>query len=277
MYQATYRAALDKDNNLIGFHVNAGGLVEPPLYADRFPAGAVENYLAEEWTVASNITVGSFRAPRSNFIAAAEQSFLDEIAEAIGKDPIDFRLELLKKAKENPTGQNNDYDPVRYAGVLEMVKEKSNWEQVPTGISRGVSAYFCHNSYAAQVVDLKLEDGKVKVEKVVQAVDCGLIINPDAAKNLCEGCVVDGIGTAMYGELKFNQGAPDRSNFDRYRMIRMSEVPKVIETYFVESQIEPTGLGEPGYPPVFAALANAIYKASGKRVYKQPFQNGLLS
>lgn len=276
MYQATYRAALDKDNNLIGFHVNAGGLVEPPLYADRFPAGAVENYLAEEWTVASNITVGSFRAPRSNFIAAAEQSFLDELAETIGKDPIDFRLELLKKAKENPVGQNNDYVPDRYSGVLELVREKSNWGQVPAGISRGVSAYFCHNSYAAQVVDLKIENGQVKVEKVIQAVDCGLIINPDAAKNLCEGCVVDGIGTAMYGELKFNQGVPDRSNFDRYRMIRMSEAPKVIETYFVESQIDPTGLGEPGYPPVFAALASALYQATGKRFYIQPFQPQLL-
>lgn len=271
MYQATYRAALDKDNNLIGFHVNAGGLVEPPIYPNRFPAGAIENYLAEEWIVPSNITVGSFRAPRSNFIAAAEQSFLDEVAEAMEKNPIDFRLELLGKAKQNPVGQNNDYDPDRYAGVLELVKEKSNWGQVPAGISRGVSAYFCHNSYAAQVVDLKIENGQVKVEKVVQAVDCGMIINLDAAKNLCEGCVVDGIGTAMYGELKFNQGAPDRSNFDRYRMIRMSEAPKLIETYFVENQVDPTGLGEPGYPPVFAALANALYQATGKRLYQQPF------
>jgi isoquinoline 1-oxidoreductase subunit beta len=273
MYQATYRAALDKDNNLIGFHLNAGGLVEPPTYPNRFPAGAIDNYLAEEWIVPSNITVGSFRAPRSNFIAAAEQSFLDEVAEAMGKDPIDFRLELLEKARQNPVGENNDYDPDRYAGVLKLVKEKSNWGQVPAGISRGVSAYFCHNSYAAQVLDLKIENGQVKVEKVVQAVDCGLVINPDAAKNLCEGCVVDGIGTAMFGELKFVNGAPDRSNLDRYRMIRMRESPKVIETYFVESEIDPTGLGEPGYPPVFAALANALYRATGKRIYKQPFIN----
>ncbi|MCF1751599.1 xanthine dehydrogenase family protein molybdopterin-binding subunit [Mariniradius sediminis] len=271
MYQATYRAALDKDNKLIGFHVNAGGLVEPPLYADRFPAGAVDNYLAEEWTVSSNITVGSFRAPRSNFIAAAEQSFLDEVAEAAGKDPLDFRLELLKKAKENPVGKNNDYDADRFIGVLELLKTKSNWGQTQAGISRGVSAYFCHNSYAAHVLDLKIENGKVVVEKVVQAVDCGLLINPDAAKNLCEGCVVDGIGTALFGELKFVDGAPDRSNFDRYRMIRMSEAPKVIETHFVESHVDPTGLGEPGYPPVFAALANALYRATGRRLYEQPF------
>lgn len=110
--------------------MNAGGLVEPPLYADRFPAGAIENYLAEEWIVASNITVGSFRAPRSNFIAVAEESFLDEIAEAIGKDLIDFRLEMLKRAKENPVGKNNDYDPERYAGVLKLVREKAIWKGI---------------------------------------------------------------------------------------------------------------------------------------------------
>lgn len=275
MYQATYRAALDQDNNLIGFHVNAGGLVEPPLYADRFPAGAVENYWAEDWTVSSNITVGSFRAPRSNFIAAAEQSFLDEVAETAGKDPIEFRLELLQKAKANPVGENNDYDADRFIGVLELLKAKSNWGQTQPGISRGVSAYFCHNSYAAQVLDLKVENGQVQVEKVVQAVDCGLVINPDAAKNLCEGAVVDGIGTALFGELKFVNGAPDKSNFDQYRMIRMKEAPKVIETHFVESQVDPSGLGEPGYPPVFAALANALYQATGKRFYDQPFAKQL--
>lgn len=275
MYQATYRAALDKDNNLIGFHVNAGGLVEPPLYPDRFPAGAVENYWAEDWTVPSNITVGSFRAPRSNFIAAAEQSFLDEVAEAAGKDPIEFRLELLQKAKENPVGENNDYDPDRFIGVLELLKVKSNWGQPQAGISRGVSAYFCHNSYAAQVLDLKMENGQVQIEKVYSALDCGLLINPDSAKNLCEGSVVDGIGTAMFGELKFNLGVPDKNNFDQYRMIRMKEAPKEIETHFVESQVDPTGLGEPGYPPVFAALANALYQATGKRFYDQPFAKQL--
>jgi isoquinoline 1-oxidoreductase beta subunit len=276
-YQATYRAALDNENNLIGFHINAGGLVESPLYPNRFPAGSVENYWVEEWTVPSNITVGSFRAPRSNFISAAEQSFLDEVAELAGKDPIDFRLELLKKAKENPVGKDNEYDADRYAGVLELVKTKSNWGTTIPGISRGVSAYFCHNSYAAQVLDLKIEYGQVLVEKVYSALDCGLLINPDSAKNLCEGSVVDGIGTAMFGELKFNQGVPEKSNYDRYRMIRMKEAPKEIETHFVENQLDPTGLGEPGYPPVFAALANALYKATGKRFYSQPFINQIES
>jgi len=103
-YHALYRAALDEDNNLIAFHVKTGGIPESPLAANRFPAGAIDHYLAEEWTEKSNITVGAFRAPRSNFIAGAEQSFLDEVAEAMGKDPIDFRLELLRTCREKPCG-----------------------------------------------------------------------------------------------------------------------------------------------------------------------------
>lgn len=270
-YQATYRAALDADKNLIAFHVKAGGIPESPLYANRFPAGAVDNYLAEDWAIASNITVGSFRAPRSNFMAAAEQSFLDEVAEAAGKDPIAFRLELLKRAINNPVGKDNDYDPVRYAGVLELVKAKSNWGQENPRVHRGVSAYFCHNSYAAQVLDLVMENGKPKVEKVTCAVDCGIVINQDAAANLTEGAIVDGIGNAMYGAMTFKQGVPETTNFDKYRMIRMKEAPVSIDVHFVKNEIDPTGLGEPAFPPVFGALANALYKATGKRYYNQPF------
>lgn len=270
-YQATYRAAIDADNNLIGFHVKAGGIPESPLYANRFPAGAVDNYLAESWTINSNITIGSFRAPRSNFIACAEQSFLDELAEEMGKDPIDFRLELLERAKNKPVGERNDYDADRYAGVLKLVREKSNWDNAPADFHRGVSVYFCHNSYSAQVLDLKITDGKPMIESVCCAVDCGIVVNPDAASNLAEGAIVDGIGNALYGELTFKDGIPEKNNYHQYRMIRMSEAPKKIDIHFVQNDIDPTGLGEPTFPPVFAALANALYKATGKRIYDQPF------
>lgn len=274
-YHATFRAALNADNKLIAFHVKTGGIPESPLSANRFPAGAVDHYLAEDWTIASNITVGSFRAPRSNFMAAAEQSFLDEVAEAAGKDPIEFRLELLERAKTNPIGENNDYDADRYAGVLKLVKDKSHWGEEKAGVHRGVSAYFCHNSYAAQVLDLVMENGQPKVERVTCAIDCGIIVNPDAATNLTEGAIVDGIGTAMYGNLTFNKGIPEMQNFDKYRLIRMSEAPKIIDVHFVQNEIDPTGLGEPAYPPVFGALANALYKATGKRLYHQPFMTGI--
>ncbi len=270
-YQATYRAALDENNNLLAIHIKAGGVPESPLFANRFPAGSVDNYLAEEFSVDSNITTGAFRAPRSNFMAGAEQSFLDEVAEAMEKDPIEFRLELLKRAKENPVGETNDYETERYAGVLELVKEKAGWGQNDSNLHRGVSAYFCHNSYAAHVLDLTIENGKPVVEKVTCAIDCGIVVNPDAAVNMAEGGIVDGIGNAFYGEMTFKDGVPQKNNFHQYRMIRMNEAPKEIEVHFVQNEIAPTGLGEPPFPPVFGAVANAIYKATGKRKYHQPF------
>jgi CO/xanthine dehydrogenase Mo-binding subunit len=270
-YYATYRAALDENGNLTAFHVKGGGIPESPVFANRFPAGAIDNYLAEEWSIPSNITIGAFRAPRSNFIAGAEQSFLDEVAEAAGKDPIDFRLALLDRAKNNPVGENNDYDAGRYAGVLELVREKSAWGQEQANVFRGVSAYFCHNTYVAHVLDMVMENGKPRVERVCCAVDCGIVVNPDAAANMAEGAITDGIGNAFFGAMTFKDGMPEKTNFDKYRMIRMSEAPRSIDVHFLESDVDPTGMGEPPFPPIFGAVANALYKATDKRTYHQPF------
>ncbi|NBB30272.1 molybdopterin cofactor-binding domain-containing protein [Cellulophaga sp. BC115SP] len=274
-YSAYFRAALDADNNLIAFHVKAGGTPESPLYPNRFPAGAVDHYLAEDFTIDSNITVGSYRAPRSNFMAAAEQSFLDEVAEAAGKDPIDFRLALLNRAKEKPVGKNNEYEPERFAKVLELVKEKAHWESIKMTKKLGFSAYFCHDSYAAHILDLEVKDGTPVINKVWCAIDCGIVINPDAAKNMAEGGIVDALGAALYGKMTFTKGVPDANNFHNYRMIRHNEAPKQIEVHFVKNTLDPSGMGEPAYPPVYAALANALYKATGKRFYNQPFSDNL--
>jgi isoquinoline 1-oxidoreductase subunit beta len=276
MYSVTYRAAIDSNKNLIGLHVKGGGLPESPVHENRFPAGAIENYLAESWVIPTNITIGAFRAPRSNFIASAEQSFLDELAEILEKDPIDYRIELLKRAKENPVGKNNEYDADRYIGVLEMVKEKSDWKNLKlNGIKCGVAAYFCHNSYAAHIIELTLNEGNPIIEKVTTAIDCGVVVNPEGAKNMIEGAVVDGIGNSLFGALTLKKGKPDQQNFDQYRMIRHNEAPKKIDIHFIKNGIDPTGLGEPPFPPVIAAVANALYKATGKRFYNQPFQNDL--
>lgn len=272
MYTATYRAALDEHKNLIAFHVKGGGIPEHAIAANRFPAGAVDHYLAEGWEIPSNITIGAFRAPRSNFNAAAEQSFLDELAEVMGKDPIEMRLELLKRAKENPVGKNNEYDADRYAGVLKLVKEKSGWNGAEhKKYSRGVAAYFCHNSYAAHVVDITIRDGQPYVERVTSAIDCGIVINPDAATNMVQGAVIDGIGNSLYGGLTHKDGVVAQNNFHSYRIIRMHEAPKSVDVHFVQNDIDPTGLGEPPFPPVFGAVAGALYKATGKRYYQQPF------
>ncbi len=275
-YHVTYRAALDGNNKLTAFHVNAGGIPESPLFANRFPAGAVDNYLAESWSLETNISVGAFRAPRSNFIAGAEQSFLDELSEEMGQDPIQFRLDMLERAKSDPVGEENDYDAARYAAVLKLARDKSGWNN-NSGLSRGVSAYYCHNSYVAQILDLTVENNKPLIDKVTCAVDCGIVVNPDAAKNMVEGGTIDGIGHALYSEMTFKDGVPQQSNFDTYKIIRHNEAPKSIDVHFIDNGIDPTGLGEPPFPPVMGALANALYKATGKRFYKQPFITELQS
>ena len=122
-----------------------------------------------------------------------------------------------------------------------------------------------------------MSGGQPRVQKVVCALDCGIVINPDGAVNMAEGGIVDGIGNALYGEMPIENGVPTKSNYDTYRLIRMKEAPKEIEVHFVENEVDPTGLGEPTFPPIFAALANAIYKVTGKRLYKQPFASQLVS
>ncbi|MGH1432840.1 MAG: molybdopterin cofactor-binding domain-containing protein [Lewinella sp.] len=271
-YRVTYRAALDENNELIGFHVRGSGTNGSPVFANRFPAGAVDNYLAENLEKSSNISTGAWRAPRSNFIAGAEQAFLDEVAEAAGKDPIEFRLELFDRAIAKPVGEENDYEADRYAGVLKLVKEKAGWGAERVGVHRGVAAYYCHNSYVAQVVDVVMENDRPKVDKVWCAVDCGIVVNPEGAINQIEGGIIDGIGHAMYSAITFEDGKPQQRNFDKYRLIRHTEAPREIEVFFVENGIDPTGLGEPSLPPVIGALANALAKATGERLYHQPFE-----
>ena len=270
-YRATYKAGLDKDNRLIAFEAKCAGIPGGAIFPNRFPAGAVDNYLAGNIRSNTNISTGAWRAPRSHFIAGAEQAFLDEVAEAAGKDPIEFRLNLLERAKNNPVGKEYEYDADRYAGVLKLVKEKANWGKNIDGTYRGVAAYFCHNSYVAQVLDIEMEDGEPMIKKVTNAVDCGILVNPVGAKNQIEGGIIDGIGHAKYGQVSFKDGVPQQQNFNTYELMRNMDAPNEIDVHFVENQIQPSGLGEPGLPPAVAAYTNAMYKATGKRLYHQPF------
>ena len=270
-YRSTYKAGLDENNNLIAFSVKGVGFREGPVFPNRFPAGTIDNYQAIKRKSPSNISFGAWRAPRSHFTAGAEQSFLDEVAEAMGKDPIDLRLELFDRAKNDPVGEKYEYDADRYAGVLKLVKEKAKWGEEMPGVHRGVAAYFCHNSYVAEIIDMITVNNQLKVKKVWCAVDCGIVINKEGAVNMIQGGVVDGIGHALYSELQFKNGESVQKNFDTYKLIRMNQAPNEIEVFFVENDISPTGLGEPGLPPAVGALANALYQATGQRFYQQPF------
>ena len=278
MTAGTYRPAVKykmtasiKDNQITGYHVKEAGISDNmyDLIPNFFPAGSIANYQVDVAKYESNITTGAWRAPVTNFHAVAEQSFFDELAEHLNVSPVQLKLNLLKVAKQNPE-EKRLFDPDRFAGVIDLVVAESNWGNPATGRFQGFASYFCHNTHVAEVVEIEMEDNLPVVKKVYCAIDCGIVVNPLGAVNQVRGGIIDGIGVAMYGELKFEEGQPQSQNFDTYRMIRMKETPE-IDIHFVQNNIAPTGLGEPALPPVGAALNNAIFAATGKRLTKIPF------
>lgn len=268
-------SAAIKNSKIIGYHLkeSSSGLVINKKRASLFPAGSIKNYKIESGKIKSKVTTGAWRAPVSNTLAFAEQCFLDEVAEELNQDPIKLRLDLLEEAKKNKD-KRMEYSPSRMEHVIKKVAEKSNWGKTEKNVFQGFSAYYSHNSHVAEVAEVVLKDSKPVVKKVYCVVDCGIVVNPLGAINQVEGGVIDGLGHAMYGELLLEKGKPQSSNFSDYRLIRMNETPKV-ETYFIDSNENPTGLGEPTLPPVGAAVANAIKAATGKRIRKQPLIKGL--
>ncbi|GEO07657.1 xanthine dehydrogenase family protein molybdopterin-binding subunit [Segetibacter aerophilus] len=264
-----FEAALDASGNLVGYKLRGVGINSGnPTREDNFPSGAVDNLLIDNVEHVSPITTGAWRAPITNFLAFAEQAFFDEVAHAAGKDPIQFRLDLLQKAKEKPVGAVK-YDIDRMMGVTKLVAEKAGWG-TKKGASQGFSVYFSHRSYVAQIGEVVMKAGKPVVKKIYAAADCGEVVNLSGARQQVMGGIVDGMGHAMFSKLSFKDGAAVQKNFDTYRLIRMKEIPEV-EVHFVNNGIEPTGLGEPALPPTGGAIANAIFAATGKRVKNQPF------
>lgn len=264
-----------KEGKITGYHLKDAA-INNNLYkpvTTFFPAGSFENFQVDSANYKSNITTGAWRAPITNFLASAEQSFFDELAEELEVDPVQLRMDLMDKAKQNPDA-NISYDPERLQGVLKLATEKSNWGKVAKGVHQGLSVYYCHSTYVAEVADVIIENDVPIVKKVTCAVDCGIVVNPLGAMNLAKGGVIDGIGHSLYADFVLKNGIPQSNNFDRYQLIRMGQTPKV-DVHFVESTLDPTGLGEPTLPPAGAAVANAIYKATGKRLYKQPYIKNL--
>lgn len=264
------KAAL-KDGKITGYHLKEAS-VNSNMYGlipNFFPAGALENYQVDVAKYDSNITTGAWRAPYTNFLSFAEQSFFDEIAETLGIDPVQMRLDMLQKVK-GTTDERIQYSAERMEDVINLAVEKSGYRNPKEGVYQGFCAYYCHNTHVAEVADVVIENNTPVVKKVTVAVDCGIVVNPLGALNQIEGGVVDGVGHSMYGNFTFKEGTPEMNNYDRYRLIRMKEAPKV-ETHFVKNTLSPTGLGEPTLPPAGAAVSIAMKKATGNRIYRQPF------
>ena len=278
MTSGTYRPASAyrfrvgiKDNKITAYHLTEAcynGMMFGTM-PSNFPCGAIDNYRVDSHKIESNVTTGAWRAPYANFLAYAEQALLDEVAGVIGVDPVQFRLDLLEKAKAITLEEPYNYEADKYIGVIKLAAEKSDWKN-KGGRHLGFCAYYSHNTYVAEVAEVKMVDNEPVIQKIYCAVDCGIVVNPKAALNQIEGGIIDGIGHAMYGDLSFVDGKPQADNFHKFRLIRMPEVPE-IEVHFVKTLNDPTGLGEPTLPPAGGAIANALFSATGKRFYKQPF------
>jgi isoquinoline 1-oxidoreductase subunit beta len=263
-----FKAAI-KDGNLEAWHQSFASLSNGRS-PDTYPAGAIQNLKIESHSLPTNIPTGPWRAPTHNVQAFANESFMDEVAHELKKDPVTFRLELLKKAKEQPVGKLA-YDPDKFISVIELVAKMCNWGKTPANTYRGFSTWFSFNSYVAQVVEIQMLKGKPRITKVYCAVHCGKVVNVSGAENQVQGAVVDGLGHAVYTKLTFNNGAAVQTNFGPYNFVRMRNTPLDVVVQFVPSEENPTGLGEPGLPPIAPALANALFAATGKRFRKMPF------
>lgn len=225
----------------------------------------IPNQLVEYTLEDTPVPVGFWRSVGSSQNAFITESFIDELAHAGGRDPYTFRRILLA-------------DAPRFRTVLDLAAEKSGWgSEMPDGWGRGIAIHKCFGSIAAQVADVHVTaDGTLKVHRVVCAIDCGQVINPDTVIAQMEGGIIFGLTAALYGEVTVDKGRVVEGNFDTYQMVRLADAPQ-IETYIIEGGLPLGGVGEPGTPPIAPAVTNAIFAATGKRIRDLPIRNHDLS
>lgn len=248
------------------------------MEATTFPAGRVPNLSFGVSLMPFGIPTGPLRAPGSNALAFVFQSFLDEMAHAAGKDPLQFQIDLLGKDEMLP-GRGRGFNTARARGVLEKVRDVSGWGKgsLPARTGRGVAFYYSHLGYFAEVVEAAVaNDGQIKINKVWAAGDIGShVINPIAAMNMAQGAVLDGLGEALNQKITIKDGRVAEENFDSFQLLRLEQAPPV-EVHFITTNNPPTGLGEPPLPPAIPALCNAIFAATGKRIRSLPIDTALL-
>jgi isoquinoline 1-oxidoreductase beta subunit len=271
-----YKAAIDPaTNEIAAWHFNgavlSGGSAGKP---DGFPAASIANYRADNHSLKTNIQTGPWRAPTSNSVAFPDECFLDELAHQMKKDPIALRLELIEKAKNQPIGKGASYDPAKYKSVIDLVTQISGWgKPKKPNVYQGFAAHFSFNTYAAHVAEVtKMKNGKLRVTKVYSAINCGRVVNQSGAETQVEGAIIDGLSHALFSKVTFDKGAVEQTNFHTYKFLRMKDAPIEVMVKFVQTDDAPTGLGEPGLPPIAPAVGNAVFAATGIRYRTLPFE-----
>ncbi|MBP6876871.1 MAG: xanthine dehydrogenase family protein molybdopterin-binding subunit [Phenylobacterium sp.] len=281
-------AALTPEGDILGWRHRlathsrvAGAAGSPPprlteYYPDGFPAGHVPNMLVEYHLLPSAAPRGAWRGPGHVVNAFAIECFLDEIAVATNRDPVALRLEMIGTGGPRsymylPQMPRQTFDTARYAAVIRRAAEAAGWgTPLPKGRGRGFAAHFTFESYVAQVVEVSVEGGRLRVDRVTAAVDAGLIVNPNGARAQIEGAINDGLSAALGQAITVRDGQIEQRNFNDYEMLRIDGAARRIEVSFIESREPPNGLGEPGVPPLAPALANAIFAATGVRIRQTP-------
>lgn len=267
------RASL-KDKQITGWHHRQAQTRGAPEASTYFPAKVIPNYRVERFPDASNIQVGPWRAPTQLQWAFAAESMLDELAHAIGEDPLAFRLRYLLPYKEYPI-QNwaaNSIHSGRMAACYEAAARLADWGRPrPKGTGIGIAGHFTFGSYAACVLEVSVsERDELKVLRAWGAIDCGFGINPNHIRSQMEGGFVDGLNAALFNDVRVSEGRVVNDNFGALRWMRLREAPLSIEIAILDNGYGPTGVGEPPLAPAGAALANAIFAACGKRVRRMP-------
>jgi isoquinoline 1-oxidoreductase subunit beta len=277
MWHDRFTAGLDSQGNpvawthtIVGQSIMQGTLFESVFVKDGIDPSSVEgaadllygipNLQVDLHTPKIGVPVQWWRSVGHSHTGFSVEAFFDEVAHAGGKDPYELRRKLLANQP-------------RMSATLQLAAEKGGWgKPLPAGRARGIATHFSFDSYVAQVVEASVDkDGNVRVHRVACAVDCGRAINPDVVKAQMEGGIIYGLTAALKGEITLKNGRVQQTNFHDYQMLRMFESPE-IEVHIVPSEENPTGVGEPGVPPVAPALANAIFAATGKRVRRLPIR-----
>ncbi len=238
-------------------------------FRHAYPGPFLANFRATQTMLPLAIPCGPWRAPRSNAIAFAEQSFMHELSVAASRDHLEFMLEAMNAGRWS--GQTDEVNPARGAAVIKLAAEKAGWGRpMPKGRALGLAFYFSHAAHVAEVVEVSVDESrKLTVHKVTVAADVGPIINMSGAETQIQGAVMDGLSTMMGLEITIENGRIQQANFDSYPIMKISGAPEV-EAHFIQSDFAPTGLGEPSLPPLAPAVANAIFTATGERVRTLP-------